>query len=48
VQLDGERRYPVTGLLAWRAHLGGAHNRHFALWDILMFQAWLERGQRAA
>jgi asparagine synthase (glutamine-hydrolysing) len=27
----------------WIAHQSGRRNRQLALWDILMFQAWLER-----
>jgi len=28
---------------AWREHLSGHMNRHFALWNVLMFQAWKGR-----
>jgi len=28
----------------WREHLSGAHNWDQHLWDILMFQSWLESG----
>lgn len=30
----------------WAEHLSGARNWEFHLWDILMFQAWLEAGRR--
>jgi asparagine synthase (glutamine-hydrolysing) len=43
-QLDVE---PIGRL--WAEHLGGAHNRSYALWPILMFESWrrrwLEAGQ---
>jgi asparagine synthase (glutamine-hydrolysing) len=41
------RPEPVRAL--WSAHLSGRHNHHHQLWDVLMFQAWLERwGQVSA
>ena len=27
----------------WREHLDGRYSRHYELWDILMFQAWLRQ-----
>jgi asparagine synthase (glutamine-hydrolysing) len=35
------RSEPVAAL--WREHLAGRGNGHYLLWDVLMFQAWLER-----
>jgi asparagine synthase (glutamine-hydrolysing) len=31
----------------WSEHLSGKAPRHYFLWDVLMFQAWLEREQVA-
>lgn len=31
----------------WAEHLSGALNWQYYLWDILMFQAWLEENKRA-
>lgn len=33
---------PAQVLQKWNEHLAGTHNWQFHLWDILMFQAWLE------
>lgn len=33
---------PAPIRAAWEEHLTGRRNRHFELWDVLMFQAWLE------
>jgi asparagine synthase (glutamine-hydrolysing) len=32
---------------AWADHLSGRRNRQYELWDVLMFQAWLESTDRA-
>ena len=32
----------------WQEHLSGARDAGFSIWTILMFQAWLERGDSAA
>jgi len=34
---------PVPIQKKWRQHLSGTHNWQHHLWDVLMFQAWLER-----
>jgi asparagine synthase (glutamine-hydrolysing) len=31
---------------AWADHLSGRRNRQYELWDVLMFQAWLETADR--
>jgi asparagine synthase (glutamine-hydrolysing) len=37
---------PAPIRAAWRDHLSGRLNREFELWDILMFQSWLESNER--
>lgn len=34
---------PAPVARAWAEHLSGRHDRGFPLWNVLMFQAWLER-----
>jgi asparagine synthase (glutamine-hydrolysing) len=29
----------------WREHLSGRYNRAYHLWDVLVFQSWLEHGR---
>jgi asparagine synthase (glutamine-hydrolysing) len=50
-----ERRLRDEGFLdpapvrrAWNEHLAGRHNHQYPLWDVLMFESWLdaERGER--
>jgi asparagine synthase (glutamine-hydrolysing) len=50
-----ERRLREEGFLhadvvraRWQAHLSGEQSWHYELWDVLMFQAWLERWRPAA
>ena len=33
---------PKVVRAAWQEYLDGTRNRHYHLWDVLMFQAWLE------
>jgi asparagine synthase (glutamine-hydrolysing) len=46
--LDGQRLhkegyfYPDPIRLMWAEHLSGKHNWQYHLWNVLMFQAWLE------
>lgn len=48
-----EKRLRVEGFFApepvrrkWTEHLSGARNWSYLLWDVLMFQAWLEEARR--
>ncbi len=34
----------VVGL-NWQQHLSGEHDRGYELWNVLMFQAWLENSK---
>ena len=33
---------PAPIRLKWQEHLSGRRNRQYSLWNVLMFQAWLE------
>jgi len=53
-ELLGETRLKNEGFFdpapirtKWAEHLSGTHRWHYYLWDILMFQAWLESQQNA-
>jgi asparagine synthase (glutamine-hydrolysing) len=37
---------PAPIVKKWREHLSGRHNWQHYLWDVLMFQAWLEKQSR--
>jgi asparagine synthase (glutamine-hydrolysing) len=39
---------PAPVALRWREHLSGVRNWQHALWNVLMFQAWLEHQRRTA
>jgi asparagine synthase (glutamine-hydrolysing) len=38
--------HPASIQCLWADHLGGHHDRGYALWNVLMFQAWLEHSGR--
>jgi asparagine synthase (glutamine-hydrolysing) len=40
--LDEDFFNPEPILQKWQEHLTGKHNWQYHLWDVLMFQAWLE------
>ena len=38
---------PITVRALWDAHLSGRRDRAYQLWDVLMFQSWLEASLRS-
>jgi len=38
---------PAVVTNAWETHASGAGERHYALWNVLMFEAWLEQEAKA-
>lgn len=38
--------HPAPIRAAWTSHLSGRRNYQYLLWDVLMFQAWLETAER--
>ena len=38
--------HPAPIRQKWQEHLSGTRNWHFYLWDVLMFQAWLQDHKR--
>ena len=38
---------PVSIRSMWSNHISGKKDEHYRLWDVLMFQAWLEARQQA-
>ena len=42
-RLAGEGLAPAPIRQAWAEHLGGTRNNQYALWNVLMYQAWREQ-----